>query len=103
MYGDHFDPGTPDQEWLGEVGQRHWVVITRDERIRYRPNELRAYRMAKVRIFLLTAGNLTSDGIVQTLCQACKKMLKFLENHDGPFIAKILKNGKVKMWHDPRR
>ena len=33
---------TPDDDWLPIIGNRRLVVITRDQRIRYRPVEKRA-------------------------------------------------------------
>ncbi|MGN6126895.1 MAG: hypothetical protein ACTHON_10040 [Humibacter sp.] len=35
--------GTSDLEWMPVVGSRHYIVITRDRRIRSRPAELDAY------------------------------------------------------------
>jgi len=98
IYGDHFQPGVEDRVWLLDVGQRGWVVITKDQRIRYRPLELQALRRARVRVFILTSGNLTSDQIAEALLRATKKMLRIVKNHQGPFIAKIYKDGSVKMW-----
>ena len=36
-HDDHFGPQTADEEWIGEIGRRGWVAITRDARIRYSP------------------------------------------------------------------
>lgn len=40
-HADHFQPATPDEVWLPEVGRRGWVVLTHDERIRYKPVSVR--------------------------------------------------------------
>lgn len=32
---DHFGRGVEDREWLTVAGQKGWVVLTRDKRIRY--------------------------------------------------------------------
>lgn len=45
---------TADDEWLAVVGQRGLVVITRDQRIRYRPVEKLAWVTYQVRGFVLT-------------------------------------------------
>jgi hypothetical protein len=34
-HGDHFAQNTPDIEWLQVVGKRGWVVLTKDEEVRY--------------------------------------------------------------------
>ena len=36
---DHFAADTADPEWLAHIGKEGWFLITRDERIRHRPNE----------------------------------------------------------------
>ena len=39
---DHFAPDCADEVWLRSIGQRGWVALTHDRRIRYKPNELSA-------------------------------------------------------------
>ncbi len=46
--------GCLDDVWLPVVGGRGLVVITRDQRIRYRPVEERMWVMHRVRGFVLT-------------------------------------------------
>lgn len=63
-HGDVVYPGHPglpevprgalDDEWLPIVGVRRLVVITRDQRIRYRAGEKRAWIEHRVRGFVLT-------------------------------------------------
>lgn len=46
--------GSLDDEWLPVVGQERLVVITRDQRIRYRTVEKRLWKEHGVRGFVLT-------------------------------------------------
>jgi len=46
--------GSLDDEWLPIVGQERLVVITRDQRIRYRAVEKRLWKEHSVRGFVLT-------------------------------------------------
>ncbi len=46
--------GCLDDDWLAVVGERALVVITRDQRIRYRPVEKRMWVLHHVRGFVLT-------------------------------------------------
>lgn len=62
-----FRPDTPDVEWIAEVGRCGWVVVTRDQNIRRRPNELRAVRAAGLRLFALTSGNLSAAETVSAI------------------------------------
>lgn len=47
--------GTLDLDWMPLVGERGWIVLTRDRRIRTRPVELRTYRECGVRSVWLGA------------------------------------------------
>lgn len=40
IHDDHFPQNDPDEDWISEVGKRGWVVLTKDDRIRYRPAAL---------------------------------------------------------------
>ena len=39
IHDDHFAPDAKDEVWLVEVGKRGWIVLTKDDRIRYRVTE----------------------------------------------------------------
>lgn len=58
---EHFAGNTPDVEWIAEVDRRGWAVLTRDQEIRRRPNELDAVRAARIHLFALTLGKLSAD------------------------------------------
>ena len=58
IHDDHFARDEEDRVWLRTVGERGWVVLTKDQRLRYRPLEIAALRASKARVFVLTAGNL---------------------------------------------
>ena len=49
VHDDHFLPNDKDEDWLLEVGKRGWIVLTKDDRIRYRVTERTAILSAKVR------------------------------------------------------
>jgi hypothetical protein len=42
VYAEQVGQGLADEDWLSDVGQRGWVVLLKDTKIRYRPAELRA-------------------------------------------------------------
>ena len=58
IHDDHFARDAEDRVWLRTVGERGWVVLTKDQRLRYRPLEIAALRASNARVFVLTAGNL---------------------------------------------
>ena len=62
VHDDYFQQDAKDEVWLADVGKRGWIVLTKDKNIRYRPVELQALLLAKVRAFVLTArGDLTGE------------------------------------------
>jgi hypothetical protein len=91
---DHFPKGTPDEKWLAEAGRRHWIVITRDKRIRYRKLERLALHEAGVRAFVFTGGNVTIKETGDILAGALKHMSKIARGEPGPFIYHIPRSGK---------
>jgi hypothetical protein len=54
LFGDRTASlGAADEEWLKRVTGRRWAIIGRDIKIYERPWELKAYRDARVQVFLL--------------------------------------------------
>src|SRR3989449_11587737 len=96
IHDDHFLQGALDPEWLRAVGERNWIVVTRDERIRYRVAEKQAIRRAKVRAFVLVAhGDLRIEEIAEILLKALSKVESIAVQEKPPFIAKIWRDGNV--------
>ena len=63
IHDDHFARDAEDRVWLQAVGERGWVVLTKDQRLRYRPLEIATLRASRARVFVLTAGNLRGSEI----------------------------------------
>lgn len=95
IHDDHFRRDEEDRMWLTAVGQRRWVVLTKDQRLRYRPLEITALRSSGARVFILVAGNLRGSQIAEVFVAALSEMCRILHAHEGPFIARITKSGKV--------
>jgi predicted nuclease of predicted toxin-antitoxin system len=64
-HGDHFEQNAPDTEWLPVVGDRGWVVLTKDKAIAKNQLELMAIARAKVKVFILTLRNLPRQEILR--------------------------------------
>ena len=95
LHDDHFPQGTPDAAWLPVVGQRGWIVLTKDSRIRYRPNEKQALLAAGVRAFAFASGNLSGAQMTDAIVKALPKMLKLIATHRGAFVARITATADV--------
>ncbi len=61
VFGTRADSeGAPDEVWLAKIARTGWVVLNRDAKIMQRPDELHAYRAARVHMFYLP-GEATRD------------------------------------------
>ena len=95
IHDDHFVRDEEDRVWLREVGQRGWVVLTKDQRLRYRPLEIAALRASSARVFVLTAGNLRGTEIAAVFKTALPRICRMLSSSPGPFVAKVSRSGQV--------
>lgn len=109
-HDDHFPAdSTPDEVWLRAVGERGWLVISKDKRIRYRPNERDAVMRAGVGLFLVV-GQASHRALADNFVNCIAKIERFVKTHDPPFIAKVYrpspqqqqrgsrKTGRVELW-----
>lgn len=94
-HDDLFSQGTPDTEWLPEVGARGMPVLTKGTRIRYTPAELEALRRAGVRLFVLISGNLKSEQMAEAFARAMPRMDSLVRKEAGPFVARLNRAGEI--------
>ena len=97
MHDDHFPPAAPDAAWLREAGSRGWIVLTKDQRIRYRATELAALMQARVRAFVLTTGDLRGMDMAEIFVRALPALTRWAARHPPPFIAGITRGGVISM------
>jgi len=95
IHDDHFDRDAQDRVWLRDVGSRGWVILTKDQRLRYRPLELAALRSSRARVFILVAGNLRGSEIAAVFVKALPRMCKILTSRSGSFVARITRAGEI--------
>lgn len=97
---DHFSQDAKDQEWLHVVGNRGWVVLTKDEAIGTNALESRAIALAGARVFILVSGNLSRQQMAALFVGVLPKLEKFNQGNQAPFIAKIYRDGRVELWRN---
>lgn len=108
-HDDHFSPWTPDEEWLATVGERGWVAITHDRRIRYKPNELEAVIANRVALLVLV-GKSASEELAQAFVATHPAIERFISKRSPPFVAKVFRGarpassgarwstGRIELW-----
>lgn len=98
VHADHFLPDAPDTEWLPEVSHRGWLILTKDDEIGRNFLEQMAIASSNAKVFVLSLRNLTGEEMADIFVQAVEPMEKFAQSNQAPFIAKIYKYGKVRVW-----
>jgi hypothetical protein len=71
------------------VGARGWVVLTKDDRIRYREHEREALLASGVRAFVLTNRSLSGDEMAAIFVDSLPKMRRITQRQRGAFIAAV--------------
>ena len=94
---DHFPIDALDTEWLPEVSERGWVVITKDWGLSTNLLEQKAIAAANARVFILASGNYTGEQMAVILADALDRLQKFVSGNQAPFVARITSNGQVGM------
>ena len=95
LHDDHFDQRTDDTVWLAAVAAKQWIVLTKDERIRFRPYELRALTSAGVRAFIVVCGNVRGVETAAILLKAMPRILRVLKSQRGPFVYRVYRNSTL--------
>ncbi|MBV9497005.1 MAG: hypothetical protein JOZ54_22385 [Acidobacteria bacterium] len=97
ILADELGSGTPDPEWLPVAIERQWVLITKDDRWRYRSEEKQILIRANARSFIFVSKSAKRDEIADAIMTALPKMAALLATQPAPFIARILLAGSVEV------
>ena len=92
-----FQQDSDDEVWIRRAGRMGWIVLTRDERIRYRPGEQRAIIEAGVACFCLhpTKG-MTGEEWAEALVTALPSILRIAERESPGYIKGVNRRGQVR-------
>jgi hypothetical protein len=94
------DPALADDLWIADACRRGEVIVHKDKRIRYRPEERAAFIRGGARMFLL-GGNLSRFDMLRILVIAWPEMARLAESETPPFIYRILASGRLARLHPP--
>lgn len=94
----HFPKDASDVEWLGQVGSKGWVVLSKDDRIRLNEVERNALTEAGVAAFFLGRGDLTGPQMACAIVKALPAIKRALKRFPIPFIARISADGDVSVF-----
>ncbi len=100
FHDDEFAQNAVDVAWLSAVGERGWIVLTKDQAIGRNAIERIAIASANVRFFTLNRQDFTGAEMADIFCKAIDAMQNFIHKHPSPFIAKVNRAGEVEGWRD---
>lgn len=92
-----FAPDAPDEDWLRAASSKGWLIVTRDQRIRYRANELRAVVDAKLHMFVFSQGGLSSAETASILCATYPRMCVLAAQLRPPAFFSLTKSSDVRL------
>jgi hypothetical protein len=97
---DVFEEGwIKDREWIPEVGARGWLVISKDKKIRTRPEERRAIKENDVGCFILNYRQpLNRWEILKLVTSTLDEMEEKFANTPRPFMYLIDRNGRFRPY-----
>lgn len=113
QHKDHFASDAPDEEWLTEVSERNWIVLTHDRHIRYKPNELNAVIRHRIALLVIIGAAPHAD-LAHAFVATLPRIERFLSRQEPPFIAKVYRPspaetarrtdapGRIEPWYSPR-
>lgn len=93
--GQAFPSGTPDYVWLSACGQRGWIVLTRDQRIRRRLIEREAIKQSGAAVFALTAGQATAAETTEVITSLLPKLVNTAISESKPFLFTFGLSGRL--------
>ena len=92
---DKFAPDAPDDEWLAAAADRGWLVITREQRIRYKANEQAAMARARLHLFVLTQGGLSAAETASIVVGAYPAIVRRAREVPAPAYSSVARSGAV--------
>ncbi len=97
LHDDVFPQGTPDEEWLPELGRRYWVLLTKDDRIRSTTSQREILLAAGVRAFILSGASLPGPAMAKAFQTAARRMQRVALAERRSFIARVTPSGEVRL------
>ena len=92
---ERFEHDAPDEVWLSAAADQGWLVVTRDQRIRYRANEVAAMRRARLHVFVFTQGGLTGAETGSILVRCHAAMVRHAARVPAPAFFSLTRSGEV--------
>jgi len=97
VYGEKRAQAVEDQEWIELAGREDWVVLTKDDRIRYRAIEREAFISAGLRVFCLTTAKLRGEEQTSRFVNNINRITQ-RARRPGPYIYGVYEGRLERIW-----
>lgn len=87
--------GSLDEKWIAEVGKNGWVAITRDNALKRHPIAKRSIADNGAQVVIIRAKGLNSSQLGELIRHLYKKISRYCEKNQGPFLISISKGGHI--------
>lgn len=94
--------GVADTEWLPNVCELGWVILTSDAAVRKNVEELRAIITQKGRVFIVSGAQRKGSEKVDLILTHARRILNLAGSRRAPFIARVLAGG-VEIIQQPKK
>lgn len=98
VYDEKIGQGLADEQWLHDAGERGWVVLKKDAKIRYRPAELQMVNDHRLRAFCLTNANLRGSEMAERFVEHLSGITRIAEQNPGPYIYGVYSKAVRPLW-----
>jgi hypothetical protein len=97
VFGLGAEERVPDTTWLVAAGEHGWIVLTKDGRIRHRPDELAVIEWYRLRVFILASARLTGLQQVERVRAHIHRMVN-RARRPGPWIDGLYRDRVARLW-----
>ena len=94
----HFRVDERDEVWIELVGQKNWVAITGDKRLRHSEAARLSISRYSSRVIVLIMKNVRAIEQAEILFQSRHRLWQFIKRTKPPYLAKLYRDGKVTKW-----
>jgi hypothetical protein len=91
-YGIPQDENVLDTDWLSLCGERGWLALMKDDRIRYVGAERQALVETQVCAAVITNAQLSADVMADRILRAAPELAVICQERQGPFLFALYEN-----------
>lgn len=97
VYGERRAQEIADRQWIERAGRENWVVLTKDDRIRYRRVERDAFVAVNLRVFCLTTAKLRGEEQTARFVNNINRIVQ-RSRKPGPYIYGVYEKRLDRIW-----